>query len=37
MPEKNKIIPALLGWGVGLALLYVTVRVVSGAWKSGQK
>ena len=34
--ETKKLVPTLLGLAVGLTVLYVTVRVVSSAWKSGQ-
>jgi hypothetical protein len=32
----KKIVPAVFGVLVSLGLLYVTVRVVSNAWKKGQ-
>jgi hypothetical protein len=34
--NSNKILPAIVGVVVSLGLLYVTVRVVSNAWKKGQ-
>jgi hypothetical protein len=34
--ETKNLVPTVVGLAVGLAVLYVTVRVVSSAWKSGQ-
>ena len=34
--EAKKLVPTIVGYAVGLGLLYLTVRVVSSAWKSGQ-
>lgn len=34
--EKKGILSTALGIGLSLLVLYVTVRVVSSAWKSGQ-
>jgi hypothetical protein len=35
--EKKKILPTVLGYVIGLAGLYVAVRVASSAWRGGQK
>jgi len=35
--EKKKILPTVLGYVLGLAGLYVAVRVASSAWRGGQK
>jgi hypothetical protein len=35
--EKKKILPTVLGYVLGLAGLYVAVRVASTAWRGGQK
>ncbi len=33
--EKQKLMPALIGLGIGLAVLYITVRVISSGWSAG--
>lgn len=33
----KKIIPAIIGAAVSLALIYLTVRVASKGWSAGQK
>jgi hypothetical protein len=35
--EKRKVLPTVLGYVLGLAGLYVAVRVSSSAWRGGQK
>jgi hypothetical protein len=35
--EKRKVLPTVLGYVLGLAGLFIAVRVASAAWKSGQK
>jgi hypothetical protein len=35
--EKKKILPTVLGYVLGLAGLFIAVRVASSAWKRGQK
>jgi hypothetical protein len=35
--DAKKILPAAIGLVLSLGVLYLTVRVVSGAWKTGQK
>jgi hypothetical protein len=35
--EAKKLVPTIVGYAVGLGLLYLTVRIVSSAWKGGQK
>jgi hypothetical protein len=34
--EKKGIVSTAVGVGISLLVLYVTVRVISSAWKSGQ-
>jgi hypothetical protein len=34
--ETKKLVPTVVGLAIGLGVLYLTVRVVSSAWKSGQ-
>ncbi len=34
---NNKILPALLGFGISLLGIYIIVRVSSSAWASGKK
>ena len=34
---NNKILPALLGFGISLLSIYIIVRVSSSAWASGKK
>lgn len=33
---KKGIVPAVVGLGISLALLYVTVRVISSGWNAGK-
>ncbi len=35
--KKDGLVPGLIGLAVGLGVLYLTVRVISGGWKAGQK
>jgi len=35
--KKKNIVPMVLGYVLGLAGLYVAVRVASSAWRGGQK
>jgi hypothetical protein len=35
--EKRKIVPTVIGYVLGLAGLFIAVRVASSAWKGGQK
>jgi hypothetical protein len=37
MGDKKKLVPALIGFGISLVGIYLVVRVVSGAWRQGQK
>jgi hypothetical protein len=34
--EKKGLVPTAVGLGISLLVLYVTIRVISSAWKSGQ-
>lgn len=34
--DKKGLVPAIVGLTVGLAVLYLTVRVVSAGWKAGK-
>ena len=37
MGDSKNLVPALVGFGISLVGIYVIVRVVSGAWATGQK
>lgn len=34
--DTSKLIKSAVGIGIGLAVLYLTVRVISSGWKAGQ-
>lgn len=37
MKNKDGLVPALIGFGVSLVVLYVSVRVIASGWKAGTK
>jgi hypothetical protein len=35
--KKNGIVSGIVGFAIGLAGIYIVLRVASAGWKSGQK